>query len=59
MENKMTIFKYKRDGKLYLLYENRYHYYGSITAEPYGWFGKKMFDLSQAKIKDMIIVGCR
>ena len=31
----MTIFKSNDDGRLYTIGENRCHYYGLVTAEPY------------------------
>jgi hypothetical protein len=52
----MTIYRNKKNQKLYLLYESKYHYYGQITAEPYNWIGTIIYD---AKMKNFQPVGER
>jgi len=49
-----TLFRSKKNGQLYLLGENRMHYYGKITGEPYNRFeNEKDIDLLYDKTNGM------
>lgn len=52
----MTIWRNKKNNRLYLLYENYVPYSGGLTAEPYGWSGKILFGINK---KYYIKVGVR
>jgi hypothetical protein len=52
----MTIWRNKRNKKLYLIYQSTYHRAGVLTAEPYMWNGKS---IRNAKLSNFISVAAR
>jgi hypothetical protein len=52
----MIIWKNTKNNRLYLMYQSKHHYWGMLTAEPYGWFGPIITD---AKIKNFVQVAIR